>query len=299
MKKIMLFFSLFFLSFSAEAKIKIAASSQDLKSITEFIGREKVTVESMADGKQDLHVVEPRPSMVVKIKNADAVARIGLDLDMWMDSLIAAAKNKKVFLGGAGYIDASAGIPLLEKPQGKVDASMGDIHVFGNPHYWLDPENGKIIARNIKDGLKRVSPENADFFEKNYSEFCRKIDSKMELWKSEMKTIKNRKIITYHDSWIYFAKRFDLEIPMEVEPKPGIPPNPGHITKLINLIKKERINIILVDNFYPLSAPRKIAAETGSSIVIVPSCTNGEKGASDYFELFDYIIGALKKAEKN
>jgi zinc/manganese transport system substrate-binding protein len=295
MKKFFLFVALFFASSFLNAKINIVAASMDLKSIAEFVGGDKVSVESISEGAQDLHFVEPRPSMVMKIKKADMVLKIGLDLDMWMDSLISASRNKKVMYGEVGFVDCSKGIERLEVPQGKIDGSMGDIHLYGNPHYWLDPLNGKIIAKNILDGLVRISPENKDYFKKNYDDFCKKIDEKMKIWQTQMEKLSGKSIITYHRSWSYFAKRFNIKVPIEIEPKPGIPPNPNHILKIIDTIKRENIKIILVDNFYPLKAVNKIAADTGVRVVVVPSNVGGEKEVSNYFELFDYIISKLTK----
>ena len=293
MKIFMLLVSMFFISPFLNAKINVVTASMDLKSIAEFVGGDKVNVESIVHGAQDLHFVEPRPSMVMKIKKADIIVKIGLDLDMWMDSLIAASKNKKVSYGEIGYVDASNGIEKLEVPKTKVDSSMGDIHIYGNPHYWLDPLNGKIIAKNILEGLIRISPQDADYFKNNYEEFCKKIDEKMKIWHKKIKDLEGSSIITYHRSWIYFAKRFNLRIPIEIEPKPGIPPSPNHILKVINTIRKENVKIILVDNFYPLKAPKKISIETGAKIVVVPSSVGGDKNVRDYFELFDYIISRL------
>jgi ABC-type Zn uptake system ZnuABC Zn-binding protein ZnuA len=295
MKKFFLFIALVFASSFLNAKINIVTASMDLKSIAEFVGGDKVSVESISDGAQDLHFVEPRPSMVMKIKRADMVVKIGLDLDMWMDSLIAASRNKKVMHGEIGFVDCSNGLERLEIPQGKIDGSMGDIHLYGNPHYWLDPLNGKVIAKNIIEGLIRISPENSDYFKKNYEEFCKKIDEKMKIWQSKMGKLSGDKIITYHRSWSYFVKRFNITVPIEIEPKPGIPPNPNHILKIIDLIKKENIKIILVDNFYPLKSVKKIASDTGVKVVVVPSNVGGEKDVKDYFELFDYIISKLTK----
>lgn len=295
MKKI--FLVLFALCYSPLlAKINIVTASQDLKSITEFVGKDEVKVESLSYGNFDLHMIEPRPSMVFKLKKADMVVRIGLDLDMWMDSLINAAKNEKLFLGKVGYVDASVGIEVMQKPQGKIDASMGDIHIFGNPHYWLNPENGKIIARNIKDGLIRLKPEKKEYFEKNYLDFCLKIDEKMKEWKAMISPLSGQKIITYHNSWVYFASAFDLNIAANIEPKPGIPPNANHILYLINLIKKENIHIILVDNFYPVKSAIEIANKTKTRVVILPSSVGGEKEAKDYISLFDVIMRKILNA---
>ncbi len=289
MKKILLILFAFYCS-PLMAKINIITTSQDLKSIVEAVGKEEVNVEALAPSNFDLHIIEPRPSMVFKLKKAHMIVKIGLDLDMWVDSLINAAKNEKLFYGRDGYVDASIGIELMQKPQGKLDASMGDIHLFGNPHYWLDPSNGKIIARNIKDGLIRIKPEKKEYFEKNYIEFCNKLDLKITEWKEKMKRFKDKKIITYHNSWVYFAKAFNLEVIANIEPKPGIPPNANHIAYLFELIRKENINIIIVDNFYPLKAPQHLSKKTGAKVIVVPSSVGGDAKAVDYISLFDTII---------
>ncbi|MEF3280955.1 MAG: metal ABC transporter substrate-binding protein [Elusimicrobiota bacterium] len=285
-----LFLILFLFYSPLLAKIKIVTSSWDLKSIAEFVGKDEVDVESLTSGNFDLHMIEPRPSMVFKLKKADMVVKIGLDFDMWLDSLINAARNKKLFYGREGYVDASVGIEILQKPQHRIDGSMGDIHIFGNPHYWLDPENGKIIAKNIKNALLAIKPERKEYFEKNYIEFCNKLDFKINEWKEKMKVLKNRKIITYHNSWVYFAKAFNLDLVANIEPKPGMPPNANHILYLIELIKKENVNIILVDNFYPLKAATEIAKKTSAKVIVLPSSVGGEKETADYISLFDTII---------
>lgn len=270
--------------------VRVVTSSQDLKSIAEFIGGKEVIVESLTDGRSDLHFIESRPSMVYKLKNADMVVRIGMDLDVWLDALINASRNKKIMYGGVGYVDASYGIEVLEKPQGKIDASMGDIHIFGNPHYWLDPRNGKIIARNIKDALIKLNPQHKEYFEENYKVFCRKIDEKLEEWKKKLSSVTKRKIITYHNSWIYFARCFNFEIIENIEPKPGIPPTPSHIKRLIEIIRKENVGLIFVDNFYSTKTALAIVKNTDVKIVVLPSSVNGDENVNDYFKLFDFII---------
>lgn len=288
----MIFFVIIF-SGNLAAKINVVTSSWDLKSIVDFVGGDEVSVEALAPKNFDIHYIEPRPGMVIKLKKADMVVKIGLDLDMWMDALINAAKNDKLFYGKIGYVDASVGIKILDKPTGKVDASMGDIHIFGNPHYWLNPENGKIIAKNIKEGLIRIMPQRKDYFEKRYTDFCSKIDEKMTEWKSLLNKIKGENIITYHNSWVYFAQAFNFDIVANIEPKPGIPPNANHISYLVNIIKNKGVRIILVDSFYPLKAVSEISAKTGAKVVIVPSSVYGDEMTVDYFSLFDTIINKI------
>lgn len=279
----------------ARAEIKVITASADLKYICERIGGAEVRVESLASGAQDLHMVEPRPSMVFKLKKADLVVRVGLDLDMWMDSLINAAKNKALFYGAPGYVDASAGVPLLEKPEGKVDASMGDIHIYGNPHYWLDPANGRIMARNILAGLKRLAPEKAALFEYNHAEFIKELDARLAGWQARAAKLKGMKVVTYHGSWPYFAARFRLEVIGHVEPKPGIPPSAAHLDALVTKMKAEGARVILAESYYPRKGPEFLAARTGAAIVTAAVSAGGAQDVKTYFDVFDHALGALEK----
>jgi len=278
------------------AAVRVITSSQDLESIAKIIGGDKAVVESLATGDLDLHLVEPRPSMVFKVRQADMVIRIGMDLDMWMDSIIAAARNKNVTYGSPGYVDVSAGIPKLQVPEGKVDASMGDIHIFGNPHYWLDPVNGISMAETIMKGFIRVSPENEAVFRKNYTAFVKDLGDKIDEWDKKMEPFAGRTLVTYHNSWIYFSQRFHLDIVGNVEPKPGLPPTPSHLAKLIETVKAKQAKVILVDTFFPLQGPRKVAEKTGASILVVPSSVGGKPNVKNYFDLFDAIINELVSA---
>lgn len=280
----------------ARAELKVMTASTDLKYICERIGGSAVKVESLAAGDQDLHMVEPRPSMVFKLKKADMVVRVGLDLDMWLDSLINAAKNGRLFYGQPGYVDASVGVPLLEKPEGKVDASMGDIHIYGNPHYWLDPANAKIMAGNILAGLKRLAPEKAGEFDANYAAFAKETDERLAGWEARMARLKGLKIITYHSSWPYFAKRFGLEVAGHVEPKPGIPPSAAHLDGLVKKMKAENVGIILTETYYPRKGPDFLAGKTGARVVTAPVSAGGVDGVKTYFDVFDRVIGGLEFA---
>ena len=297
MKKILLAaFAGLLLSGSAGAEIKVITASTDLKYICERIGGAEVSVKSMASGDQDLHMVEPRPSMVFKLKKADMVVRVGLDLDMWLDSLINAAKNGRLFYGQPGYVDASVGVPLLEKPEGKIDASLGDIHIYGNPHYWLDPANGKIMAKNILAGLKRAMPDKAGQFDANYAGFVKELDERLDGWEKRMAWLKGVKVVTYHSSWPYFAARFGLDVVGHVEPKPGIPPSASHLDGLVKKMKAEEVGIILTETYYPRKGPVFLAGKTGARVVTAPVSAGGTDGVKTYFDVFDRLIGGLESA---
>jgi len=281
---------------AARAEIKVVTASSDLKYICERVGGSEVKVESLASGDQDLHMVEPRPSMVFRLKKADMAVRVGLDLDMWLDSLINAARNKDLFYGGRGYVDASAGVPLLQKPEGKVDASMGDIHIYGNPHYWLDPANAKVMAANVLAGLKRLAPDKAAAFDANYAAFCREADERLASWSARMAKLKGLKVVTYHDSWPYFAARFGVTVAGHVEPKPGIPPSPAHLEALVKKMQAEGVRVILTESYYPRKGPDFLAARTGAKVVTAAVSAGGAKDVKTYFDVFDRVIAELEKA---
>jgi len=275
------------------AAVRVVTATTDFADITRQIGGNRVQVDSLARGDQDLHHVDPRPSFVTKLSNADVVVRIGMDLDLWMDSLLAASRNSKVSEGGAGYVNASAGIKPIEVPSGKVDASKGDIHIYGNPHYWLDPENGKIIAKNILGGLKRVDPAGATQYQQNYERFVKQVDEHMATWKKAMEPLRGTSIVQYHTTWDYFLQRFGIGLAGMMEPKPGIPPSPAHISDLVGAMKQAHVRIVMTTSYYPSRFTDLLHRETGATILVLPSSVGGTKEATDYCALFDTTIAQM------
>ena len=280
----------------AEQKIKIVTTTSDLASLAKEVGKDRVEVDSLSQGTRDPHFIEVRPSMVMKLKDADLVILVGMELDIWVQSLIDASRNSQIRYGESGYLDASVGIEKLEVPFGKIDASMGDVHPYGNPHYWLDPENAKIIASNIARRLSILAPAEKECFQTNLNEFNKKIEEKISFWRKKLFPLKGKEIITYHRSWPYFARRFGITIACEIEPKPGIPPSPAHLADVINKVKDEGIQVILMEVFYDEKPAKFISAETGAKVVMVPNSVGGVKEASDYFSLMDIIVERLAKA---
>jgi len=282
------------------AAISVVAATPDLADIAKQVGGDRVSVYSIAKPNQDLHMIEPRPSDVSRIARADLVVRVGLDLDLWMDALLNAAANSRVNRGAPGYVDASVGIRKLEVPREQVTGASGDIHVYGNPHYWLDPLNGEIISANILEGLKRVSPADANYFERNRNAFLAGLRSAMRRWQEKLSPYQGRKIVNYHDAWPYFVRRFNLKVLGCIEPKPGIPPTASHVASLIERIKAEKQPVVIADAaFYPDKAARTIAARTGAEFVVIPSSVGGVKGADNFFSLFDHIVDGLVRGFAN
>jgi ABC-type Zn uptake system ZnuABC Zn-binding protein ZnuA len=278
----------------ASAAISIVAATPDLADIAKQVGGDRVSVYSIAKPNQDLHMIEPRPSDVSRIARADLVVRVGMDLDLWLDALMNAAGNGRVNRGGRGYVDASVGIQRLEVPREQITGASGDIHVYGNPHYWLDPLNGEIISGNILDGLKRVSPADGNYFEKNRNAFLANLRAAMRRWQEKLAPYKGCKIVNYHDAWPYFVRRFNLKVLGCIEPKPGIPPTASHIASLIERVKAEKQPVVIADAaFYPDQAAKTIAARTGAKFVVIPSSVGGAKGADNFLSLFDHIVDGL------
>jgi zinc/manganese transport system substrate-binding protein len=298
MKKIIVFLTaLLALSSFAYAKgsINVLTTTEDLKSITEAIGGDKVKVDSLARGYQDPHFVDAKPSFMIKAKKADLFIVVGLELEIGYEELIInGSRNLKIRAGSPGHLDVSEGVGLLEVPTTtKVDRSMGDVHPMGNPHYWLDPENVKIMAYNIANRLSELSPDDAAYFQKNLAAFNKKMDEKMAEWNKKMEPYKGSKIAIYHRSWPYFVDRFGLDVACELEPKPGIPPSPGHLKEVIDIMKRDKVGVILMEVFYDEKSAQFVANHTGAKVVIVPNSVGGTKEARDYFSLMDTIVDRL------
>ena len=282
---------------SAASKLNIVTSTEDLSAIGREIGGDRITIESIAKGYQDPHFVEPKPSFLLKLQKADLLAVVGLQLEIgWLPPLITQSGNSKIQVGAKGYFDLSDACEILEHPTGTVTRADGDVHPLGNPHYWLDPENGRRIARAFKDKLSGMQPADAAFFDKNLKDFEQRLTDAEKRWDTQMAPYKGRKVVTYHRSLPNFAKRFGLDVVDYVEPKPGIPPTPSHTLEVINRMKQENIKLILVEPYFDLRTPNSIAqAVGGAALVLLPS-VGGEKQVQTYFQLFDYDINLLATA---
>lgn len=288
MKKLIIIIFSVLISLTSFAEIKVVTTTTVIADIVKNIGGNKVSVEYLCRGDQDPHFLEVLPSYMLKLRKADMVMKMGLDLEKWLPQLIDGSRNDNLKL-----VDLSVNIPKKEVPTTKVDASQGDVHPYGNPHYWLDPENAKIMADEIYEALVDFSSQDADYFKKNLDSFKNLIDSKLKEWTTKISILKQKNIITFHKSWTYFTDRFGLNVVGNVEPKPGIPPTPSHDAKLIQQIKKGNIKLILMENYYSDSAPNHIAESTGVKVVKVPNAVYGIEGIDSYIKLMDFIVNQI------
>jgi len=283
-------------SAQAARKLRVVATIPDLKSLAEAVGGDLVEVDSLTRGTQNFHEAEVRPSMMLKLRRADAVIENGLGLDAWADVAITGSNNADLMAGGRGRIDISRGIQVLEVPTTRVDRSMGDVHPQGNPHFSLDPGLAPVITQNIVDGFARLAPEHRAAFEQNRKSFLAKLDGRMAEWTKLMEPVKGSKVVVFHPVYIYFLTRFGLVQAAALEDRPGIPPSPQHLVNVIRQIKEERIKVILVEPWNDVKLANRVAEEAGAKAFVVASAVGAVKGADSYIDAIDFNVNTLAKA---
>lgn len=278
-------------------KLNVVTSTTDLAALAQEVGGDRISVESIAKGYQDPHFVEAKPSFLLKLRQADLLISVGLDLEIgWLPPLISQSGNPRVQVGGSGYLDASQFAEILEKPTGPVTRAMGDVHPLGNPHYWLDPDNGRRVAKGIAAKLGELDPQDSSYFQQRFADFDKRLTAAEKNWDEQMKPFRGRKVVTYHTSWTNFARRFGLNVVGYIEPRPGIPPTPQHTIEIIQLMKRDNVKVMLIEPYFDLKTPQSIGRETGAQVLVLLPSTGGEKQVTDYFKLFDYDLGLLTKA---
>jgi zinc/manganese transport system substrate-binding protein len=283
----------------AQGKLNVVTTTEDLAAIAREVGGDHITVEALARGYQDPHFVEAKPSFILKLQKADVLVLVGRELEIgWLPPLIQQSRNSKIQQGAVGYLDASLQATILEIPTGQVTRAMGDVHPLGNPHYWMDPENGKRIGKEIADKLSELRPNDKAFYQQKLGDFNSRLDAAEKGWLAKMAPYKGTKVVTYHRSFPNFAERFGLDIVGYVEPKPGIPPSPQHTLDLINEMKRQNVKIMLIEPYFELKTPNAIGHDTGAQVLVMPPSVGGVKEITDYFKLFDYDINLLVDAIK-
>ena len=293
--------ALFLLAAPLHAAVNVVATTEDLAALTREVGGDRVKVEAIARGYQDPHFVEAKPSFILKLHGADLLVLVGREMEIgWLPPLIQQSRNAKIQVGADGHLDASTTARILEIPTGQITRAMGDVHPFGNPHYWLDPGNGRRIAKAIADKLSTMSPADAAYFAARYADFDRRLGEAEKRWDALIGPYKGLKVVTYHNSWPNFCERFGLQVVGYVEPRPGIPPSPSHTIELIQEMKRLSVKILLVEPYFDLKTPQSVARETGAKVLVMSPSVGGLKEANDYIKLFDYdldlLVAAIKEA---
>jgi ABC-type Zn uptake system ZnuABC Zn-binding protein ZnuA len=271
---------------AAFAKIRVAASTTDLASIANSVGGDQVDVFSIARPNSDPHRIEALPSYMVKVSRAQVFLEVGLQLDQWADAIVDGSRNALVL-----KVDCSQGVSVLEKPA-HVDASMGDVHPNGNPHYWLDPRNGAIVARNIAGAFARVDAAHAADFRARAEAFGKECQAAYARDRALADKLASRAIFTYHRSWTYFADAFGFEVVATIEPVPGIPPTARHLAELQQLARSRGVLLLLEEPYFSADAGRFLARGSGVRPVIASSACDTE-AAGSYLAHFDAVMNAL------
>ncbi len=317
-------------------KLRVVTTLPDYAFLARRIGGERVVVEAIVLGNQDAHFIRPKPSFVDMVRKADVLIATGLDLELWLSTVVDKAGNSRVRSGQIGYVSAAHDMKLLEIPESKSRAE-GGVHVYGNPHVTCSPIQMRVAARNIAVGLTKNDREGKEYFEKNLNDLVAEIDRRLfgdELvkliggdtlcgmvekdrllpflkenkfqgkplidllggWLKKMLPLRGAAIVTYHTNWVYFSRLFGLEVAGTVEPKPGIPPSPRHVTKLVELMQERKIGVILAANYFDAQQVRTVAARVGAVPLMVPLYVGGAEGADDYFTLVDLWTDGLLAA---
>ena len=320
----------------AKTHLNVVTTLADYASLAKLIGGGRISVKSIVRGDQDAHFIRPKPSFATALRNADVLVATGLDLELWVQTVIGTSGNRKIRSGQAGYVSASAEMKLLEKPQ-TFSRAEGGLHIYGNPHVTCSPIQMKVAAHNIATGLIKNDPEGKEMYLQNLEKLHRQIDKRLfgsklvemlgsdtlcslaeqdklipflqeqkfegkplieylDGWAKKMLPLRGTPIVTYHKNWIYFVRLFGLEEAGTVEPKPGIPPSPKYVTNLINLMREKNVGIILAANYFDEQKIKTVAARTNAEAVIVPLYVGGAAGIDDYFELVDHWVEELLKA---
>jgi zinc/manganese transport system substrate-binding protein len=286
----------------AQGKLTVITTTEDLAAIGREVGGDRITIEALAKGYQDPHFVEAKPSFILKLQKADLLVAVGRELEIgWLPPLVTQSRNAKIQVGGTGYLDASLTAQILEIPAGQITRAMGDVHPLGNPHYWMDPENGKRIAAAIAGKLSSLRPNDRAYFQQRLTAFSGRVDEAQKRWLAMMAPYKGTKVVSYHRSFPNFAERFGLDIVGYVEPKPGIPPTPRHTLDLIGEMKRQGVKIVLVEPYFDLKTPNSIGRATGAEVLVMLPSVGGTNGVTDYLALFDHdinlLVTALEKAQ--
>lgn len=281
----------------AIAKLNVVATTPDLASIAQAIGGNLIDLTTLAKPTEDPHFVDAKPSFIVKLNHADVLIEGGAELEIgWLPALLDQARNPKIAGSGPGHVSCAQGVQLLEVPS-SLDRSRGDIHAAGNPHYLVDPVNAKIVAQHIAEVFSAQDQKNAGEYRARVKKFTDELDAKIAAWENTMKPFQGQEIVAYHNSWLYFGKRFGLNIDIFLEPKPGVPPTPTHLAEVIVKMRQDHVRVIIVDPYLNRRTAETVAAKTEGTVVDVTQFPGGVKGAEGgYIQLMDYLVNSVSRA---
>jgi ABC-type Zn uptake system ZnuABC Zn-binding protein ZnuA len=284
---------------AAAARLRVIATIPDLKALTEAVGGDLVEVDSLVRANQNPHDLEVRPSLMVKLRRADALVVNGLELDGWADAVLRGANNPAVVPGAAGFIDASRGVPVIDVPTTRVDRSMGDVHPLGNPHYTLDPGLAPIVTQNLLDGLARLAPGQRAVFERQRQAFLARLEPALARWQAALAPAQAARFVVYHNDFGYFFRRFGLTQLGTIEDRPGIPPSPAHLARLVRAMKDAGTRVVIVvEPWSDQKLAARLAEEAGAKVAVVNARPGAASGPEAYLASVEANVTALAQAAR-
>ena len=279
-------------------KLKIVATTTTFASLVRAVGGDAVEVKAISLPKFNTHFFQPKFSDVRNVQKADLFVQAGLDHELWTEAILEAAGKPKLFRGSEGNIAMSDGVRLLDVPQGPLSRSEGDVHIFGNPHIWMSPENARVMVLNLRENLKKHNPENAAYFERNAQAYLEKLDHKIPEWKEKAAAVRGKEVVSYHKDIAYFADFLGIQANRFYEPKPGIPPGPRELISLEKYIRENGIKAIVQPVYYSRESTDALAKRAGAKVVIICQNAGELPGTEDYISLFDYNVNTMSEALK-
>jgi zinc/manganese transport system substrate-binding protein len=283
----------------ASAAVKVVTTTEGLAAVVREVGGDRVKVESLSRGVQDPHFVDPNPMLAVKLRGADLLVDVGLDLEIgWLPPLVTQSRNGDIQPGGKRRLTAASFVSVLELPTGPVDRSLGDIHPGGNPHFFTDPRRVVEVASAIADKLSELDPGGRDAYAKGLAGFKAKLDAANARWQAQLAPVKGRPVMTRHRTLPYFFAWSGLVSAGELEPKPGIPPPPAHLAEMVEIAKQRGVKALVVENYYDTKSAAVVAEHSGAKVVQIPGDVGGEPAAKDYVSYMDTVVSRIVGAVK-
>jgi ABC-type Zn uptake system ZnuABC Zn-binding protein ZnuA len=280
-----------------QAKLNVVATLPDFAALAQEVGGDLIKVTALAKGTEDAHFVDARPSFIRVLNQADVLLEGGAELEIgWLPPLVNNARNARILPGKPGRVTLAQGLRLLEVPTAPVDRSQGDVHAVGNPHYWMDPVNGRMIAERLAEVFGELDPPNAARYQENLKKFSDRLSQKLADWTRQMEPYRGTKVLTYHKSYEYFTGRFGLQVVGQLEPKPGLEPSATHINALINRAKEQGVKLVLIEPFRARKTPEHVATAIGAKVLVVPDKVGANEKVQDYLSLFDYAVAQITAA---
>ncbi|RKZ07288.1 zinc ABC transporter substrate-binding protein [bacterium] len=280
---------------SAQAELRVVTTTTDLAALVRIIGGDHVDVEALCRGYQDPHYLEAKPSHMARLRKADLMVYVGLELEVgWLPMLVNGSRNPQLRAGNPGSLGAATGIEILDVPTGEVSRSEGDVHPLGNPHYWSDPHNQIVMAGTIAERLSRLDPEHTPDFESALASFQTRMDAAITDWKQRLEFMQGQQIVCYHQQWEYLLNWLEIDVMDYVENKPGIPPSPRHISQLREAMRRAEISVVLISNFFEPGHAKRVAEASSATLLILPTSIDGEDGLDDPFLYFEHVVSSLE-----